>query len=87
MERINLVYKNKTGILGHKGCITFGRCAEDEGTTVDLGVMYDEDGQNPYLIASDQLHKGIDFGNGVNRIKAIYSTTSESSISDKNYIF
>lgn len=86
MERLNFVYKNKTGILGHKGCITFGRCAEDEGTTVDLGVMYDEDGQNPYLIASDQFHKGIDFGNGVNRIKAIYSTTSESSISDKNYI-
>ena len=86
MNAINLVAKNKSIVPGFMGTLRFGKDMSDNGSTVNINVLYDSDYQNPSLIGMTEKLDEINLGSGIYRFKDIYSSSNPITLSDANYM-
>ena len=83
---VNITVKNKTNVPGFLGTLRFGKDMSDNGSSVNINVLYDQDYQNPSLIGVTERLDKINLGTGIHRFKDIYLTSSPISLSDKESI-
>ena len=86
LNALNIVAKNKTGAPGFMGTIRFGICARDEGSTVNMNMMYDSDYQNPALTAVTESLNEVSLGTGLYRYRDLYLSASPSILADKDAV-
>ena len=86
MNSVNITTKNKTNVPGFMGTLRFGTYMSDEGSAVDVNVMYDYDYQNPALTAVTQRLDEVSLGTGEFRYRDLYLSSSPSILSDKDAV-
>lgn len=86
LNSLNIVTKNKTNRPGLMGTLRFGAYMSDEGSAVDMNMMYDTDYQNPSLTAITERLDEVSLGTGQYRYRDLYLSSSPSILSDKDAV-